>query len=66
MHGSTRFKKISELAADEKCKHEFINAVRSAKAELAVGQRKISEPTAEDKAEHEVKNVVRIDSDVRC
>ena len=55
MQGSIIFKKISELPAEEKCEHECINAVRSAKAELAVVQRKISERTADGKAEHEFK-----------
>ena len=51
--GSIGFKKISELAADEKCGHELINADRIAKAKLAVVQRKIGELIADEKAEHE-------------
>ena len=49
------FKKISELTASEKFEHEFVNAVRSAKAELAVVPRKIGDLTADEKAEHEFK-----------
>ena len=53
MQGSIGFKKISELTTDGKCENELVNAMRSAKSELAVVQRKISELTADEKAEHE-------------
>ena len=39
MHGSTRFKKISELTTDEKSEYAFMNAVRSAQCEGGVGGR---------------------------
>ena len=55
MQGSIGFKKISELTTDGKCENELVNAMRSAKSELAVVQRKISELTADEKAEHELK-----------
>ena len=40
------------------CEHEFINAVRSAKAELAVFQRNNSELTVDEKVEHEFKKIL--------
>ena len=43
---SVSYKKSSEFTADEKYEHALMNAMRVAKARLAVVQRNIAEPAS--------------------